>query len=117
MAMNRIASLMICLLFCLGTIHQACAQKKDTTKVAKGSALQPYFIITAGPEITAFFNDKPINVSSVEDFNNYVQANIKSLRDSRVIITGKPKSGAFDEVMKTLKRNRFKNISQNIVAE
>ncbi|HMH34140.1 MAG TPA: hypothetical protein VK543_13980 [Puia sp.] len=115
--MNRITQFMICLLFCLGTIHQACAQKKDTAKVVKENALQPYFIITAGPEITAFFNDKPVAVSTVEDFNNYVQANIKSLRDSRVVVTGKPKSGTFDEVIKTLKRNRFKNISQHILTE
>ncbi len=72
-----------------------------------------YFIIKAGTEINAFYNDKPVQVSTLDEFNNYVQSNVKTLRDSWVIITGLPKTGTFDEVMKTLKRNRFKNITIN----
>jgi hypothetical protein len=86
----------------------------DTAKQGNDYAPHVYFIITAGTEITAFFNDKPIQVSTIEDFNNYVQKNIKSLKDSWVVVTGKPKWGTFDEVMKTLKRNKFKHIAANI---
>ncbi len=94
--------------------HHAQAQKVDTTKQANDYTPHVYFIISAGSEINAFFHDKPLQVSTMEDFNNYVQANIKTLRDSWVVVTGKPKSGTFDEVMKTLKRNKFKHISTNI---
>ena len=98
----------------LGIIHHSYAQKTDTARQPKDNTPHIYFIITAGEKINAFFNDKPVQASSVEEFNSYVQANVKSLKDSWVIVTGKPKTGTFDEVMKTLKRNRFKHISTNI---
>jgi len=108
---------MICLVICLGLINQSYAQKKDSAKTAKDNAPHTYFIITAGTEITAFYNDKPVSVSSITDFNDYIQNNVKSLRDSWVIVTGKPKVGTYDEVIKTLKRNRFKHISTNAPKE
>ena len=98
----------------LGLTNQSFAQKTDTTKHGKDNTAHIYFIISAGTEINAFFNDKPVQVSSISEFNDYVQTNVKSLRDSWVIVTGKPKTGTFDDVIKTLKRNRFKHISTNI---
>ena len=93
----------------------AFAQKTDTSKQAKDNIPHVYFIITAGTDINAFYNDKPVEASTLEEFNNYVQANVKSLRDSWVIVTGKPKTGTYDEVLKTLKRNKFKHITTNMV--
>lgn len=98
----------------LGLINQSFAQKTDTAKHAKDNTPHIYFIISAGTEINAFFNDKPVQASSISEFNDYVQTNVKSLRDSWVIVSGKPKTGTFDDVIKTLKRNRFKHISTNI---
>jgi hypothetical protein len=115
--MNRINQLIICLVICLGLINHCYAQKTDTAKLAKENNIHAYFIISAGTEIKAFFNDKPVSVSSISEFNDYVQANIKSLRDSWVVVTGKPKFGTYDEVIKTLSRNRFKHISKNIIKD
>jgi hypothetical protein len=108
---------MIGIVICLGLINTCNAQKTDTAKAVKENAIHPYFIITAGTQINAFFNDKPISVSSIADFNDYVQANAKNLKDARVIVTGKPKYGTFDEVLKTLSRYRIKNISKNIIKD
>jgi len=115
--MNKIIQWMICSVAFLGPIKYSYAQKSDTVKPAKGNSIHTYFVITAGTEIRAFFNDKPLSVSSISEFNDYVQANVKSLRDSWVVVTGKPKVGTYDEVIKTLKRNRFKNISTNILKD
>ena len=110
--MRTIKQVAICLLLAIGIIHHADAQKADTTK--KANSPKVYFIITAGEKIDAFFADKPVQASTIEEFDTYVQTNVKSLRDSWVIVTGKPKTGTYDAVMKTLKRNRFKHISTNI---
>ena len=104
---------MICSVICLGLINHSYAQKTDSAK-PKDNTPHIYFIITAGDEIKAFYNDKPVLVSSITEFNDYVQANVKSLRDSWVVITGKPKVGTYDEVIKILKRNRFKHIATNM---
>ena len=103
-----------CLLLLTGATFYGHAQKPDTAKQAKSSPPRVYFIINAGEKISAFYHDKPIQVETIDEFNAYVQANVKTLKDSWVIVTGKPKTGTFDEVMKTLKRNKFKNISTNI---
>jgi len=91
--------------------HPATAQKVDSSKLAKDNTPHVYFIITAGEKINAFYNDKPVQISTIEEFNTYVQTNVKTLKDSWVTITGKPKTGTYDEVMKTLKRNKFKHIT------
>jgi len=112
--MKMIKQIVICVLIGAGSLHHSYAQKADTAKQAKEYTPHVYFIITAESEIKAFFADKPLEVSTIEEFNTYVQTNIKSLRDSWVIVTGKPKTGTFDDVMKTLKKNKFKHISTNI---
>jgi len=98
------------------SINHSYAQKTDTAK-PKDNTPHIYFIITAGTEIKAFYNDKPLQASTITEFNDYIQANVKSMRDSWVVITGKPKVGTYDEVIKTLKRNRFKHISTNLPKE
>ena len=111
--MKKIQQIIICLLVGIGATCYAYAQKPDTAKV-KDNTPHIYFIINAGEKINAFFNDKPVQAETIDDFNTYVQTNVKSLRDSWVVVTGKPKTGTFDAVIKTLKRNRFKHISTNI---
>jgi biopolymer transport protein ExbD len=106
----------ICFALCLGGIHQGYSQRPDTAK-SKVNTLQPYFIISAGTTINAFFNDKPLNISTIEEFNDYVQKNAKSMKESQVVVTGKPKYGTYDEVLKTLTRNRFKHITKNILKD
>ena len=108
--------LFLCLALCLCGIEQGYSQRPDTAKV-KVNTLQPFFIISAGTTINAFFNDKPLNISTIEEFNDYVQKNAKGMKDSRVIVTGKPKFGTYDDVLKTLSRNRFKNITKNILKD
>ncbi|HTQ63803.1 MAG TPA: hypothetical protein VMI12_03350 [Puia sp.] len=112
--MKRIKQIIVFLLVGTGFIHHAYAQKTDTAKHKTDNTPHIYFIITAGDEINAFFNDKPVQASTIDEFNTYVQTNVKSLVNSWVIVTGKPKTGTFDEVMKTLKHNRFKHITTNI---
>ena|SRR5258706_13962278 len=107
---------MIFLVICFVGIN-GYSQKTDTAKPNKENTVHPYFIITAGIEIKAYFNDKPILVESITDFNEYVRANIKSLKDSWVVVTGKPKYGTFDDVIKTLNRYRFKHVSKNITTD
>jgi|SRR5450432_508442 hypothetical protein len=108
--------LFLSLALCLCCIQQGYSQRPDTAKV-KVNSLQPYFIITAGTTINAFYNDKPLNITTIEEFNDYILKNAKSMKDSRVIVTGKPKSGTYDDVIKTLSRNRFKNITKNITKD
>ncbi len=98
---------MIFVVICFAGIHCCSAQKTDTVK--------PYFIITAGDKINAYFNDKPLSVESVSEFTDYVQANAKSLKNSRVVVTGRLKIGTFDEVLKILNRYRIKQVSKNIL--
>src|SRR5450755_1466662 len=105
---------MVCLTFCFWGINCCYSQNADTVKSVKENTVHLYFIISAGIEIKAYFNDKPLSVESISQFNDYVQANIKNLKDSWVVVTGKPKIGTFDDVLKTLSRYRFKHISKNI---
>ena len=105
----------IILAFCIGGIDGCLAQKADTLKTVNDNTVHTYFIISAGTVINAYFNDKPLSVETIEEFNDYVQRNAKSLKNSRVIVTGKPKTGTFDEVLKTLSRYRIKNIEKNIL--
>jgi hypothetical protein len=100
--------LLISAAFCMGVINSCYCQAADSVK--------HYFIISAGTTINAYYNDKPLAVESISDFNDYIQKNAKSLKDSWVVVTGKPKEGNFDEVLKTLNRYRFKHISKNITA-
>src|SRR4051812_2822815 len=73
------------------------AQSSDTTKSAGKVVVSHYFIISAGSVINAYFNDKPLSVETIAEFENYVQHNAKILKDSKVVVTGKPKNGTFDE--------------------
>ncbi len=96
----------ICLAVCLGAVLFCQAQKTDTVK--------RYFIISAGTVINAYYNDKPLAVETIEDFNEYIQKNAKSMKESWVVVTGKPKEGTFDDVLKILSRNKFKHVTKNI---
>jgi hypothetical protein len=100
--------LLICMAFCIGASLTCFCQKADSVK--------HYFIISAGTTINAYYNDKPLPVETISDFNDYIQKNAKSLKDAWVVVTGKPKEGTFDDVMKTLTHYRFKHISKNIPA-
>jgi hypothetical protein len=90
-------------------------QSSDTAKSLKKLSAQPFFIITAGTVINAYFNDKPLSVETIAEFDDYVQHNAKSLKDAKVIVTGKPKTGTYDDVLKTLSHYRIKNITKNIL--
>jgi hypothetical protein len=109
--MKKLKKILGCAILGIALTQQVTAQKIDSSKMARDNSPHVYFIITAGDKINAFYNDKPVQVSTIEEFNNYVQTYVKSMRDSWVTVTGKPKTGTFDEVMKTLKRNRFKHIT------
>ena len=100
---------------CLAGVNACMAQNKDTAKPANVYTSHIYFIISAGTVINAYYNDKPLEIETIEDFNTYVQKNVKTLKDSWVVVTGKPKTGTFDEVLKTLSRNKFKHVSKNIL--
>jgi hypothetical protein len=93
----------------------AFAQTRDTSKSVRDNTSHPYFIISAGAVIKAYFNDKPVEVETISEFNTYVQTNVKSLKDSWVVVTGKPKTGTFDDVIKTLSHYRFKHVTKNIL--
>jgi hypothetical protein len=100
---------LICIAICFGIMSCCYSQQADTVK--------RYFIISAGSIINAFYNDKPLAVETIADFNDYVQKNVKSLKDSWVVVTGKPKEGTFDDVLKTLSHYRFKHVSKNITKD
>jgi len=100
---------------CMGGIYHCVAQFRDTVKPVKDNTVRIYFIIAAGETINAYFNDKPVEVETISDFNTYVQKNLKSLKNSYVTVTGKPKTGTFDEVIKTLSHYKFKNVTKNIL--
>lgn len=112
--MTGVKKIVICVVIGLTLVQISFAQTQKTDTAKQSNAPHVYFIITAGEEINAFFNDKPVQVTTIEDFNNYIQTHAKNLRDSWVVVTGKPKTGTFDEVIKTLKRNKFKHITTNI---
>ena len=97
-----------------GSADHSFAQSKDTAKPAADNTVHIYFIISAGETINAYYNDKPLEVETISDFNTYVQAHAKTLKDSWVVVTGKPKTGTFDEVIKTLSHYRFKHVTKNI---
>jgi hypothetical protein len=106
----------ILIAFCLGSM-QSYSQSTDTAKRAKENTVHTYFIISAGTQINAYFNDKPVDVETISEFNDYVQKNVKVLRDSWVIVSGKPKTGTFDDVLKTLGRNKFKHVTKEIIKD
>jgi hypothetical protein len=115
--LSRIFIKNILLLFVICFASGSCvlAQTSDKNKAAKDSTLRPYFIITAGPTILAYFQDKPLHVDTITEFNDWVQANAKMLKNARVVVTGKPKTDSFDAVLKTLSRFHIKDVSKNIV--
>jgi hypothetical protein len=101
--------------FCFAGINCCHAQSSDTAKPAGKVVVSHYFIISAGTVINAYFNDKPLSVETIAEFEDYVQHNAKMLKDSKVVVTGKPKNGTFDDVLKTLSRYRIKNVTKNIL--
>jgi hypothetical protein len=100
---------------CFAGINQGYPQSADTSKSTGKAVVQHYFIISAGTVINAYFNDKPLSVETIAEFDDYVQHNAKILKDSKVVVTGKPKNGTFDEVLKTLSHYRIKNVTKNIL--
>jgi hypothetical protein len=104
----------IFLALCFGSIQCCFSQTTDTAKHVQDNTVHLYFIISAGDKINAYFNDKPLSLETVSEFNEYVQRNIKSLKDSWVVVSGKPKNGTFDDVIKTLNKYRFKHVVKNI---
>ncbi len=108
-------SFFVFFVFCMAGINHCYSQSADTVKSARKIAVQPYFIISAGTVINAYFNDKPLSVETIAEFDDYVQHNAKILKDARVVVTGKPKTGTFDEVLKTLSHYRIKNVTKNIL--
>ncbi len=101
--------------FCFAGINHCYPQSTDTSKSGGKVVVQHYFIISAGTVINAYFNDKPLSVETIAEFDDYVQRNAKILKDARVVVTGKPKNGTFDEVLKTLSHYRIKNVTKNIL--
>jgi hypothetical protein len=98
---------LICVAICIGALNCCYGQHVDSVK--------HYFIISAGKVINAFYNDKPLEIETITDFNDYIQKNAKGIKDSWVVVTGKPKEGTFDDVLKTLSHYRFKHVSKNIL--
>jgi hypothetical protein len=96
-------------------INQCYPQAHDTSKTGGKTATQHYFIISAGTVISAYYNDKPLSVETTAEFEDYVQRNAKTLKDAQVVVTGKPKNGTFDQVLKTLSHYRIKNVTKNIL--
>ena len=92
-------------------------QITDSVKRVQDNKVHPYFIISAGDKINAYFNDKPLELETISEFNDYVQANAKNLKDARVVVTGKPKTGTFDDIIKTLSRYRIKNVKKSITKD
>ena len=107
-------TLIIISAFCFLGINYCYPQSADTAKAHK-AAMQPFFIINAGTTISAYYHDKPLSIETAADFDDYVQHNAKTLKDAQVIVTGKPKTGTFDEVLKTLSHYRIKNVKKNIL--
>jgi hypothetical protein len=97
---------LLCSAILFGLVASCYSQKPDSVK--------HYFIITAGTTINAYYNDKPLDIETISDFNDYIQKNAKTMKESWVVVTGKPKEGTFDDVLKTLSHYRFKHVSKNI---
>ncbi len=115
---NKVFSIPILLLVIfIGGISAGFAQSVDTAKSVKVNTIHPFFIISAGTVIKAYFNDKPLDVETISEFNDYVQRNAKILKDARVVVTGKPKTGTYDEVLKTLSHYKIKNVEKNVLKE
>jgi hypothetical protein len=93
------------------------SQKSDSARNVKENKVHTYFIITAGTQITAYYNDKPVELETIDEFNDYVQKNAKVLKDASVVVTGKPKVGTFDAVIKTLSRYKIKNVTKEILKD
>lgn len=102
-------------IFSFAGINHCYPQSHDTSKHAAKNVVQHYFIITAGEKISAYYNDKPLSAETIAEFDEYVQHNAKVLKDAQVVVTGKPKTGTYDEVLKTLSHYRIKNITKNIL--
>lgn len=100
---------------CFLGISPCFPQSADTSKSPGKVVAQHYFIISAGTVINAYYNDKPLSVENIAEFDDYVQHNAKILKDAKVVVTGKPKTGTFDEVLKTLSHYRIKNVTKNIL--
>ncbi|HTB25812.1 MAG TPA: hypothetical protein VK711_10585 [Puia sp.] len=98
----------------LGGTFSCFSQNSDSARRANENKAQTYFIITAGTQITAYYNDKPVEVETIDEFNDYVQKNAKILKNASVVVTGKPKVGTFDSVIKTLSRFKIKNVTKEI---
>jgi hypothetical protein len=111
-----IRNIALACIFCLAFGTSGLAQKtSEKSSTAKDSLLRPYFIITAGETITAFFKDKPLNLETITEFTDWVQANAKMLKNARVVVTGKPKTGTYDELLRTLSRYHIKDVSKNVL--
>jgi hypothetical protein len=95
-------------------LNSGLAQTADTSKHATDYSAHAYFIISAGSSIKAYYNDKPVSVETIEQFDDYVQKNAKTLKNARVVVTGQPKTGTFDQVLKTLSKYKIKNVTKNI---
>lgn len=108
-------TLIILFAFCFALANQGHSQTTDTSKSIKKVRVQHYFIITAGEKINAYYNDKPLSIETIAEFDEYVQHNAKVLKDAQVVISGKPKTGTFDGVLKTLSHYRIKNVTKNIL--
>jgi len=102
------------LLILLDGTNICAAQTTDTAKPVKDNKVYHYFIINAGDKINAYYSDKPLDLETIEEFTSYVQTNTKILKDAKVVVTGKPKTGTFDEVLKVLSRYHIKNVTKNI---
>lgn len=102
------------ILACILGLNTGLAQTTDTSKHVTDYSAHAYFIISAGTVINAYFNDKPVEVETIEQFDDYVQKNAKTLKNARVVVTGQPKTGTFDPVLKTLSKYKIKNVSKNI---
>jgi hypothetical protein len=107
--------LTILLILSVAGMNYSYAQTKDTAKHVNDYSAHPYFIINAGETINAYYNDKPLTVETISDFTEYVQHNAKVLKDAKVVVTGKPKTGTYDEVLKALSKYKIKNVTKNIL--
>ncbi|HET7000437.1 MAG TPA: hypothetical protein VFI33_03985 [Puia sp.] len=108
-------SFILFITLCFLGINHCYSQSSDTSKSPGKVVQQHYFIISAGTVINAYYNDKPLSVETIAEFDDYVQHNAKILKDAKVVVTGKPKNGTYDEVLKTLSHYRIKNVTKNIL--
>ena len=84
--------LLIFIVICFVGINHCYPQSADTVKSGGKVVAQHYFIISAGTGDQCLFQlYKPLSVETIAEFDEYVQRNAKTLKDARVIVTGKPK--------------------------